>query len=93
LQTEGDNILYIYGEYDPTTACGINPTGQVSALKIVLPGESHMAGMSGFGSFTSEVYDSLESWLGIEIDVSQNPIPRYQPETTCASHRHSVPSY
>lgn len=72
LQTEGDNILYIYGEYDPITACAVELTGQTNSLKIVLPGESHLAGMSGFGPFTAEVYDSLESWTGITIDGSQN---------------------
>jgi hypothetical protein len=71
LQTEGDRILYIYGEYDPITACAIELTGQTNALRIILPGESHLAGLFGFGPFTAEVHDSLESWTGITIDESQ----------------------
>ncbi|UCD93453.1 MAG: hypothetical protein JSU69_06675 [Candidatus Zixiibacteriota bacterium] len=68
LQTEGDNILYIYGEYDPNTACAVALTGQSNALKIILPGGNHLAGFDGFGPFTAEVHDSLESWTGITID-------------------------
>jgi hypothetical protein len=71
LQTEGDNILYIYGEYDPITACAIELTGQTNALRIILPGEDHLAGLYGFGPFTAEVHDSLESWTGITINDGQ----------------------
>ncbi len=70
LQTEGNNILYIYGEVDPITACGVELTGQTNALKIILPGESHWAGYNGFGPFTSQVYDSLESWVGVNTNDS-----------------------
>ncbi len=81
LETEGDNILYIYGEYDPWTAGGIHPTAQANALRIVLPGENHRAGNNGYGPFTDEVYDSLESWLGVTIDRSTviKPIQRMYP--------------
>ena len=68
LQTEGDNILYIYGEIDPYTACSMELTGGANALKIILPNEGHLAGYNGFGQFTAEVHDSLESWLGVTID-------------------------
>lgn len=70
LQTHGHNIVYVYGEYDPVTACSIALTGQANALKIVLPGESHTAGSYGYGPFEAEVYDSLGSWLGVTIDAS-----------------------
>ena len=75
LQTEGDNILYVYGEIDPITACAVELTGQTNALKIVLPGESHWAGYNGFGPFSSEVNDSLESWVGVTIDDTPPATP------------------
>ena len=72
LQTGGDNILYIYGSIDPYTACAIELTGGANALKIILPDEGHQAGYNGFGMFTAEVHDSLESWLGVTI--SDDPV-------------------
>jgi len=75
LKTSGNNILYIYGEIDPITACGVELTGQTNALKIILPGESHRAGYNGFGPFTAQVCDSLESWVGVTINKSRAITP------------------
>ena len=67
LQTEGNNIIYIYGELDPWTAGAVEPTGQTNAIKIVQPGANHYINIADLNE-KALVYTTLESWLGIEIN-------------------------
>ncbi|MCP4709587.1 MAG: hypothetical protein GY869_13250 [Planctomycetes bacterium] len=67
LQTEGDNIIYIYGGQDSWTAAAIELTGQTNALKIVQPGANHFVRITDLDD-PQLVYLTLEQWLGIEIE-------------------------
>jgi len=67
LKTEGDNIIYIYGEIDPWTAAMFEPAEGTNALCIVQSGEDHGVRISDLDERT-RVIDSLETWLGIEIE-------------------------
>jgi hypothetical protein len=66
LQTEGNNIIYIYGEIDPWTAGAVELTGQTNALKIIQPGANHLILLENLDQ-KSLVYSTLEQWLGVTI--------------------------
>jgi hypothetical protein len=69
LDTEGNNFLYIYGEYDPWTASAYTPTPQTNSVKMVNPGGSHTTRIH---SFPAEMQDSilrvLSKWLERPIE-------------------------
>ncbi|MFC2136153.1 hypothetical protein ACFLR4_03095 [Bacteroidota bacterium] len=67
LQSEGNNIIYIYGENDPWTAAAVELTGLTNALKIVQPEANHVLRISELDN-PEIVYSSLENWLNIDID-------------------------
>lgn len=67
LQTEGNNIIYIYGELDPWTAGAVELTGQTNAIKIIQAGANHYIDIADLDE-KALVYTTLESWLGIEIN-------------------------
>ncbi len=66
LQTEGDNIVYIYGANDPWTGGAIELTGQADALKVVQAGGNHSVKIDDLDDRQS-VIDTLEQWLGVAI--------------------------
>jgi len=66
LRTEGDNIIYIYGEYDPWTAAMFEPGDGTNALRIIQPEEDHGVRIGDLDE-QGRVIDSLEAWLGVDI--------------------------
>jgi hypothetical protein len=70
LQTEGNNIIHIYGGQDPWTACAIEHTGQTNALKIIQPGANHFIRIADLEQ-QQLVFDKLEQWMGIEINPAK----------------------
>ena len=67
LRTEGDNIVYIYGEIDPWTAARLEPGEATNAFSIVQPGGDHGVRIDNLDE-RSRVLDSLEAWLAVEIE-------------------------
>jgi len=75
LQSEGNNIIYIYGSQDPYTSCAIELTGQTNALKIVQSGANHRIYLWDLDD-AELVYSTLEEWTGIEINrMAKQGIP------------------
>jgi len=76
LQTEGNNIIYIYGGQDPWTAGAISSTGATNALKLIEPGFNHSITISTMNN-PGLVYIKLEEWLGVDINqpVVSNVLP------------------
>ena len=66
LQTQGNEIIYIYGSVDPWTAGAVELTGQTNALKIVQEGADHGVRIEGLDQ-RELVLSTLEEWLGINI--------------------------
>jgi len=66
LQTEGDNIIYIYGEIDTWTAGAVELTGQTNAIKIIQPGANHSISLVNLDQ-KQLVYSTLEQWLGVTV--------------------------
>ena len=70
IQNEGNNIIFIYGGQDPWSAAAVELTGQTNALKIIQPGANHSVRISDLDN-PQEVYNALEAWLGVQIDVTR----------------------
>lgn len=68
LQTEGNNIIYLYGETDTWTACAVQLTGQTNALKFVHKGGPHGTRIKDLLPGQRElIYSTLEQWLDMKI--------------------------
>jgi hypothetical protein len=70
LQTQGNNILYIYGTNDTWTASAVPPSEQTNSVWIFLEGQDH--GGAKIANMTSEqqekVLTTLEQWLSMKIN-------------------------
>jgi hypothetical protein len=73
LQTEGNNIIHIYGGQDPWTACAVELTGQNNAVKIIQPGANHFVRITDLDQ-QQLVLDKLEQWLAIEINQTKKHV-------------------
>jgi hypothetical protein len=69
LQTQGERILYIYGGIDPWSAAALYPAPGLDALQVVQPGANHGVKIRDL-DHKDLVIQTLERWLGIEIDAS-----------------------
>ena len=70
IQTEGNNMIFIYGGQDPWSAAAITLTGQTNALKFVHPGGNHSVRIADLAE-QQTVYNTLEQWLGLSVDVTK----------------------
>ncbi|MFC2097185.1 S28 family serine protease [Bacteroidota bacterium] len=69
VQNKGDNMLYIYGEYDTWTATGVKLNGPADALVMILPGGYHGSSISAFPEEQKKkIYETLERWLEMELE-------------------------
>ena len=69
ISQKGNNIIYIYGEYDPWSAAAAEPGEKTNAIKIMAPGESHNVRIAGLNAAQkAQVYEALEKWMSVELD-------------------------
>ena len=70
VQNRGDNMLYIYGEYDTWTATGVKITGPADALVMIQPKGYHGAHIGAFPEEDQDlIYETLSRWLGFTVPV------------------------
>jgi hypothetical protein len=69
LQTNGNNIIYIYGANDPYTVAAFAPTGQTNALRVIQPNANHGVRIAGLDE-RERVLHTLGEWLGVSISSS-----------------------
>jgi len=68
LQREGNNIIYLYGEFDIWTAGAVALTGTTNALRLILKGKGHHFTIKDLPAEEKEkVLAVLENWLQLEI--------------------------
>ncbi|NNE55349.1 MAG: hypothetical protein HKN32_04970, partial [Flavobacteriales bacterium] len=73
VEGHGDQMIYIYGEWDTWYACAVNPTPMVDHLKLVLPQGSHSTRLIDFPQDQQQqVYDKLKAWLDVDITPLAN---------------------
>lgn len=71
LQYEAANILYIYGELDTWAATSVPLIGRTNAVKIIVKGGHHGAGIRDFTPEQRELcYATLERWLNRKLPRS-----------------------
>lgn len=65
---KGKRILYIYGELDTWTACGVEPSPKLDALRMVKKGGAHSTRIIHFSKQEQQlIYDKLAKWLKVDI--------------------------
>ena len=65
---KANNFIYIYGEYDTWTSCGITPSEHLNAIKMVKKGGTHRVRIKHFNEKEKTlVYDTLSKWLNVNI--------------------------
>ncbi|CAA0219914.1 S28 family serine protease [Tenacibaculum maritimum] len=70
IEHQGDQILYIYGEYDPWGACAPTPKPTVDALKMVLKEGHHGTRIASFSKENQQkIYAKLQDWLGEGVKI------------------------
>jgi hypothetical protein len=67
LQTEGNNIIYIYGNQDPWTAAAIELTDLTNSIKIVQQGANHHLRIDDLDK-KDLVYSTIEQWTGLKLN-------------------------
>jgi len=69
LMSEGNNIIYIYGEYDPWTSTGVWPNPETNAIRMTMPAGNHGTNILAFeGEEREKLISALEEWLDLKID-------------------------
>ncbi len=69
LRTNGNNMLYIYGEYDPWSAPAVGLTGRTNSIVMFHPKGNHKTRIKSFSKEDQHyIFSKLEEWLEIEID-------------------------
>lgn len=69
VQTEGNYMLYIYGESDPWSATAVVPSGKTNAVSFINPKGDHTTRINSFPEGVQEqIYNTLEEWLDLVID-------------------------
>jgi hypothetical protein len=69
VQTQGENMIFIYGGRDTWSAAAIDISGNSNVIKIVEPGADHLVNIADLTD-RETVYSALEQWLDIHIDRS-----------------------
>nr|NQU89488.1 peptidase [Bacteroidota bacterium] len=70
LRTKGDNMICLYGEYDPWSSTAFVPeAGKTNALKVVKKRGSHTTQINNLPEHQrNQVLDSLELWLNVKTN-------------------------
>ncbi|MGD8778324.1 MAG: S28 family serine protease [Ignavibacteria bacterium] len=69
LRLNGNNMLYIYGEYDPCSASAVALTGRTNSIVMFRPKGNHMTKIKYFSKEDRQfILSKLEEWLDIEIN-------------------------
>jgi hypothetical protein len=68
LKSEGNRIVYIYGELDPWSAPAVKLSGKADAVKMVLKGGNHFTFIDSFPEKEKEfILLKLERWMGESV--------------------------
>ena len=70
LETEGNNIIYIYGELDPWTATALTAPTSTNSLTIIQSGANHYIRIIDLDE-RETVISVLEEWLGLDINIPE----------------------
>ena len=67
IRHEADNMIFIYGEYDPWSATAVDLTGNTNSVKFIKPGGSHLTRIFNLPwDMRQELLSTLMGWLNME---------------------------
>jgi len=66
LINEGQQIIYIYGGFDPYTAAAVKPSDTLDSFSIIQPSGSHSVRINMLDE-KDRVYSAIESWLNVKL--------------------------
>jgi len=73
VKSEGNYMLYIYGQNDAWSATAVEPSATTNAVKMVNPGGCHGTRIKTLPpEMQDSVYKVLENWLGVGIQRKVN---------------------
>lgn len=74
LDKKGNKVLYIYGEVDPWTACGYQPTKKTNGLRMEKKGGSHYTRIASFGKADRQkIYDYIRKYAKVKpVPLAEN---------------------
>ncbi|HLU64643.1 MAG TPA: hypothetical protein VKZ63_00115, partial [Kofleriaceae bacterium] len=68
VKSEGERLLFVYGERDPWTAGAFELGGAEDSFLLVAPGANHGAGLRDLtGEDQAVAFGALERWLGVPV--------------------------
>ena len=68
IRTQGNNMIFIYGEIDPWSASAVQLDGRTNALKMVRKGGDHRTRIASFSDDEREkILKTLEEWLEVSV--------------------------
>ena len=68
IKTDAENVIWLYGEYDPWSASAARAEGNSKVLKVVKPEGSHLTRIRNLPqNQRNEVFNTLEKWLDAEV--------------------------
>lgn len=74
IETQGNNMLYIYGENDAWSCTAVEPGDKTNAVKMVNPGGSHSTRIKDFPPVMKDsIYTVLEQWLDLNLSKKGQP--------------------
>jgi hypothetical protein len=69
IQNSGNNMIFIYGEYDPWSASAVKLNDQTNSLVMIKPKGSHSTRIRDFSDQDKEtIYSKIENWLDLKIE-------------------------
>jgi hypothetical protein len=72
LASQGERILFIYGQTDPWTAGAFDPAGAKESAKYVMPNGNHSANIAGLVPADQQAaLAALEAWTGVVPEIPQ----------------------
>lgn len=73
LDKNGNNMLYLYGEFDPWSASAYRASEETNSVTLFNPGYHHGTRIRNLpDSLKDSVYVTLEKWLNMELNEIEN---------------------
>jgi hypothetical protein len=71
VQSEGERLLFVYGEHDPWTGGAFELGGAEDSFRLTAPGLNHGASIGDLVAADQEIaLGALERWTGVSIEAS-----------------------
>ena len=81
--TEGERLLFIYGEHDPWTAARYALGGATDSLSLTMPAGNHGSVIAGLDpADQAAAVAKLEAWTGVTPNLFRQTARAWQPRPT-----------